>query len=108
MLVSEVLTELGYAVLHATDADEALGVLRSAARVDVMVTDIGLPGGMNGRELADAGRAARPKLKVLLITGYAENAVLNDAHLVPGMQVVTKPFAMETLARQVQLLVSGE
>jgi CheY-like chemotaxis protein len=63
---------------------------------------VGLPGGINGRQLADAGLAARPDLKVLFITGYAENAVIGDGHLKRGMQVLTKPFAMDDLARRVR------
>ena len=76
-------------------------MLRSDARVDLLATDVGLPGGMNGRQVADAGRAVRPSLKVLFITGYAENAVLSHGHLDPGMQVVTKPFDMEQLKRRI-------
>ena len=84
-----------------------LRVLQSDARIDLLVTDVGLPGGMNGRQVADAGRAIRPGLKVLFITGYAENAVVGNGHLDPGMHVLTKPFAMETLARRIRELVSG-
>ena len=82
-------------------------VLRSDARVDLLATDVGLPGGMNGRQVADAGRAVRPELKVLFITGYAENAVLGHGHLDPGMQVLTKPFAMEALASRIKDLIAG-
>ena len=77
------------------------------ARVDLLVTDVGLPGGMNGRQLADAGRALRPGLKVLFITGYAENAAIGHGHLEPGMHVLTKPFAMETLANRIRALIEG-
>ncbi len=76
-------------------------------RIDLLVTDVGLPGGMNGRQVADAARIARPKLKVPFITGYAENAVLSHSHLDPGMHVLTKPFAMETLASRIKDLISG-
>jgi FixJ family two-component response regulator len=73
----------------------------------LLITDLGLPGGMSGRQLADAGRRVRPDLKVLFITGYAENAVAGSGHLAPGMQVITKPFAMETLGDQIKNLIVG-
>ncbi len=80
-------------------------MLQSDARIDLLVTDVGLPGGMNGRQMADAARVARPGLKVLFITGYAENAVLSHGHLDPGMHVLTKPFAMEALASRIKDLI---
>ena len=107
MLVTEVLEDLGYTAIEAMDGNAGLRVLQSDARIDLLVTDVGLPGGMNGRQVADAGRAIRPGLKVLFITGYAENAVVGNGHLDPGMHVLTKPFAMETLARRIRELVSG-
>ena len=71
-------------------------------RVDLMVTDVGLPGGMNGRQLADAARQLRPELKILFITGYAENAAIGNGHLEPGMAILTKPFAMTAFANKVR------
>jgi DNA-binding LytR/AlgR family response regulator len=68
---------------------------------------VGLPGGMNGRQLADAARTTRPDLKVLFITGYAENAVIGNGHLEPGMHVMTKPFAMEALASRIKELIGS-
>jgi len=106
MLISEVLTELGYAVMESEDGPSAMQVIRSAAPIDLLITDVGLPGGMNGRQIAEAARIARPGLKVLFITGYAENAVLSHGHLESGMHVLTKPFAMETLADRVKSLIS--
>jgi CheY-like chemotaxis protein len=100
MLVGEVLRELGYNALEAADGASALRVLESPVRLDLLVTDVGLPGGVGGRQLAEAARATRPALQVLFITGYAENAAL-DA-LLPGMQVMTKPFAMEALASRIR------
>ena len=82
-----------------------LHVLRSSVRLDLLVTDVGLPGGMNGRQVADAARVLRPGLKVLFITGYAEAAVLSHGHLEPGMHVLTKPFALEALATRVKELI---
>ena len=107
MLASEVLEDLGYLAIEAADGAAALKVLQSDARVDLLVTDIGLPGGMNGREVAEAGRVVRPELKVLFMTGYAENAVLSHGHLSHGMHVLTKPFAMDVLARRIRLLITG-
>jgi DNA-binding response OmpR family regulator len=75
-------------------------------RLDLLVTDVGLPGGMNGRQVADAARIARPGLKVLFITGYAENAALSHGHLDPGMHVLTKPFTMESLGSRIRTLIS--
>jgi PAS domain S-box-containing protein len=107
MLVSEVLADLGYAALEAEDGAAGLKVLQSDARIDLLVTDVGLPGGLNGRQVADAARIVRPDLKVLFITGYAENAVLSHGHLDPGMHVVTKPFAIDALARRIRELIES-
>ncbi len=107
MLVAEVLADLGYIAVEAADGAAGLRVLQSDARVDLRVTDVGLPGGLNGRQLADAARAARPELRVLFITGYAENSVLSHGQLEPGMHVMTKPFAMEALASRIRELIEG-
>jgi PAS domain S-box-containing protein len=107
MLVSEVLSDLGYHALEAEDGVAGLRVLNSGKRIDLLVTDVGLPGGLNGRQMADAARASRPDLKVLFITGYAENAVLSHGHLDPGMHVMTKPFAMEALATRIRDLIEA-
>ena len=107
MLVTEVLEDLGYTAIEAADGASGLKVLQSDIRIDLLVTDVGLPGGMNGRQVADAARVARPALKVLFITGYAENAVLSHGHLDPGMHVLTKPFAMETLATRIKDLITA-
>ncbi|WP_255702279.1 hybrid sensor histidine kinase/response regulator [Roseomonas cutis] len=106
MLVMEVLEELGYAAIEAGDGAAGLKLLQSEARIDLLVTDVGLPGGMNGRQMADAARVTRPGLKVLFITGYAENAVVGDGHLEPGMHVMTKPFAMQALAQRIRSLIA--
>ena len=107
MLVSDVLEDLGYIAIEVADGAAGLRVLQSDARIDLLITDVGLPGGMNGRQVADAGRALRPGLKVLFITGYAENAVLSHGHLDPGMHVVTKPFAMDALATRIKELITA-
>lgn len=107
MLVSEVLADLGYNAIEAGDGAAGLKVLTSDVRIDLLVTDVGLPGGLNGRQVADAARSARPDLKVLFITGYAENALLSHGHLSPGMHVMTKPFAMEALAGRIRELIKS-
>ncbi|MGI4800191.1 MAG: ATP-binding protein, partial [Janthinobacterium lividum] len=108
MLVTEVLEELGYAAVEAADGSSGLQVLQSNVRIDLLVSDVGLPGGMNGRQMADAARVHRPDLKVLFITGYAENAVVGNGHLDPGMQVMTKPFTMEALASRIKAMIVGQ
>jgi PAS domain S-box-containing protein len=105
LLIVDVLQEFGYRVLQAVDGPSGLKILQSDTRLDLLITDVGLPGGMNGRQIADAGRAVRPKLKVLFITGYAENAVVGNGHLEPGMQIVTKPFAIDALANKVREMI---
>ena len=104
MLVAETLEDLGYTALEAADGPAALKAFAADRRIDLLVTDVGLPG-MNGRQLADAIRASRPDLQVLFITGYAENAVLNHGHLDAGMHVITKPFSMEALASRIKELI---
>ena len=105
MVIVDVLAELGYTVLEAKDGQSGLLVLESRTRIDLLVTDVGLPGGMNGRQLADAARQRRPDLKVLFVTGYAENAALGSGPLEHGMQVMTKPFAMNVFAARVQGII---
>ncbi|MBR1175903.1 PAS domain-containing protein [Bradyrhizobium sp. KB893862 SZCCT0404] len=101
MLLTDALEELGFSVLEAHDGPTGLKIMQSDATIDLLVTDVGLPGGMNGRQLADAARTTRPALKVLFITGYAENAIIGNGQLSPGMQVLTKPFVVEALASRV-------
>ena len=108
MLVTEILEDLGYTAIEAADSAAGLKVLQSDVRIDLLVTDVGLPGGMNGRQMADAARVSRPDLKVLFITGYAENAVLGNGHLAPGMAVLTKPFAMEAMAARIRSMIEGD
>jgi CheY-like chemotaxis protein len=108
MIATEQLEELGYLVLEAGDGPAAMKILNSDRIINLLITDVGLPGGMNGRQLADAARVSRPELQVLFITGYAENAVLNHGHLDQGMHVMTKPFEMETFARRVKDLVAKQ
>jgi PAS domain S-box-containing protein len=95
-LIVEVLEELGYRVLEAADGPAGLSVLQSQEPIALLITDVGLPG-MNGRQLADAGRERRPGLKIMFITGYAESAMLSSSKLETGMTVLTKPFAVNAL-----------
>jgi CheY-like chemotaxis protein len=106
MLVAEVLEQLNYLPVEAGDGAAALRVLRSDARVDLLVTDVALPGGMNGRQLVDAARELRPELRVLFITGYAENALVGNKQLAPNMRVLTKPFTIEALAAGIRDVLS--
>lgn len=107
MLVTDVLHDQGYTSIEAEDGPTALRVLQSDARVDLLITDVGLPGGMNGRQLADAARVTRPELKVLFITGYAENAIIGNAQLAPHMQLLTKPFVMDELANRIRTMIES-
>jgi PAS domain S-box-containing protein len=104
----EMLEYLGYDVIAAEDGLSALTVFAAHADIDLLITDVGMPNGMNGRQLADAIRARRPDLPVLFVTGYAEHAVLNHGHLERAMQIITKPFAVDVLARRVKALTEGE
>jgi len=101
MLIVEVVEEAGYVALEAADGQAGLRILQSSARVDLVITDVGLPGGMNGRQMADAARVNRPDLRILFVTGYAENAVVGNGSLDAGMSILTKPFAMDTLSAKI-------
>lgn len=107
MLVTDVLGDLGYVAIEAADSVAGLKVLESNTRIDLLVTDVGLPGGMNGRQMADAARVRRPDLKVLFVTGYAENAVLGNGRLGHGMGILTKPFSIEAMAERVRSMIEA-
>jgi CheY-like chemotaxis protein len=107
MLVAEVLQEHGYTAIGADNGPNGLRILQSERRIDLLITDVGLPGGLNGRQVADAARKTRPGLKVLFITGFAENAVVGDGRLAAGMAVMTKPFLLSTLSQKVRDLIAG-
>ena len=106
VLVCAVLSELGYAYVEAGDADTALPFLNSTQRIDLLVSDVGLPG-MNGRQLAEVGRQYRPGLKVLFITGYAEHAAVRGGFLDSGMQMITKPFTFDLLTAKVREMIKN-
>ncbi|WP_024671470.1 hybrid sensor histidine kinase/response regulator [Pseudomonas tremae] len=105
-LVSEVLSELGYLYIEAGEAMSAVPILESGQRIDLLISDVGLPG-MNGRQLADIARQLRPELKVLFITGYAEHAAVRGGFLETGMQLITKPFAFDHLTSKVREMIEA-
>jgi len=107
MLMAEVLQDLGYAAIEAINGNSALTVLGSDARIDLLVTDVGLPGGMNGLQLAETARQVRADLKVLFITGYAGETVFVGGPLDPGMHIMTKPFTMQALASRVKTIITN-
>ncbi|KAA2214173.1 PAS domain-containing sensor histidine kinase [Teichococcus oryzae] len=105
MLMGEALRKLGYATLEAADGPTALRLLQGGERLDLMVTDLGLPGGLNGRELAEAARRTQPGLKVLFITGFAEAAGLDARGLDAGTEMLPKPFSLEALATRIRAML---
>jgi len=96
------LKALGYEVRTASNGPEALSVLEQGAPVDVLLTDIVMPGGMNGKDLADAARAMREDLQVVFMSGYTENAIVHHGRLDPGVRLLSKPFRRQELARKVR------
>jgi CheY-like chemotaxis protein len=106
-LIIDVLFGLGYRTLEAADGAAAMRILDSKQRIDLLVTDVGLPV-MNGRQIYEAAVRTRPDLKVLFMTGYAENATVANGLLPPGMEMITKPFTMEKLARRISRVLGDE
>ncbi|WP_375413653.1 PAS domain-containing protein [uncultured Bradyrhizobium sp.] len=105
-VIVETLQDQGYRILQAVDGPSGLRILQLDQRVDLLVTDVGLPG-MNGRQLADQARETRPDLKILFITGYAENAAIAGDFLQPGMEMITKPFDLDDLSRRIREMVKS-
>ena len=106
-LVAEAIGDLGHDVLVASDGSDAIRVLEAAdAPIDLLITDVGLPGGMNGRQVADAALERLPSLKILFITGYAEQTVIGGRQLAPNMALMTKPFALDALSDRVSALLA--
>ncbi|MCR5874536.1 PAS domain S-box protein [Phenylobacterium sp. J426] len=103
-VVVELLRELGYEAIEVSSSEDALQVLRSPRRIDLMVSDVGLPG-LNGRQLAERAREARPDLPVLFMTGYAAGAARRSEFLGPGMEMISKPFAMDALAQKIREMI---
>ncbi len=96
------LRELGYLVLEASDGAQALRILELRPEVELLFTDVGLPGGMNGRQLADRARAVRPGLMVLFTSGYARNAIVHQGRLDPGVELLSKPFTLAQMAKKLR------
>ena len=105
-VIIEMLRDQGYLTREAPDGPAGLRILRLDEPVDLLLTDIGLPG-MNGRQLADQARELRPDLKILFMTGYAENASNAEGFLQPGMDMITKPFDLGNLSQRVRAIISG-
>jgi CheY-like chemotaxis protein len=106
MLVADTLVDMGYQAIEAGDAASGLRVLESDARVDLLITDVGLPGEMNGKEMADRARKNRPGLKIFFITGFAENAAVSNRNIGPGMHILSKPFAIDKLVARIKALLA--
>ncbi len=106
-MVCEILTDAGYTVLQACGGSAGLHILQSEATIDLLVTDVGLPGAMNGRQMADSARTSRPQLKILFVTGYAQNSVVGNGHMASGMHVLTKPFSLDVLRRRISDILTG-
>jgi CheY-like chemotaxis protein len=104
--IVDALADLDYTVLEASNARLAIGIMDTSARIDLLVTDIALNGGLNGRQLAEAARQRRPSLKVLFITGYASNPVDGQGTaLPPATELISKPFSLAVLAVKVQSMI---
>jgi PAS domain S-box-containing protein len=104
---SDMLRELGYRVVMAEDAASALRLVGERPEIRLLFTDVGLPGGMNGRQLADAVRARRPELPVLFTTGYARNAIVHHGRLDPGINLLSKPFTYAELADKLSRMLAA-
>jgi CheY-like chemotaxis protein len=105
MLITEVLEGLGYAAIEAADANSGQKVLQSNVRIDLLITDVGLPGSLTGLQMVDAARIDRPNLKVLCITGYPLKAATQAGDLETDMHVLMKPFTLEMLASRVEAII---
>ena len=105
--MADLLSDNGYTVLQADTGQAAMRHIQSHARIDLLLTDVGLPGGMNGRQLADAARHHRARLKVLFVTGYDEQAALTSGLMEPGMAIMTKPFNIDLFSEKVRNIMKN-
>jgi CheY-like chemotaxis protein len=103
----ETLAELGYRVLSDTNGAAAIDILDSGADIDLLFTDVVMPGGLNGRQLANEAVRRRPGLKVLFTTGYTRNAIVHHGRLDPGLEMIGKPFSSDELTRKVRAILDG-
>lgn len=106
MIVLDELNELGYTTLEAMDGPTALPILQSSQKIDLLISDVGLPG-LNGRQIAEIGRQHRPGLPVLFMTGYAQSAAARSEFLAPGMEMISKPFSMDEMAAKIRDMLSS-
>ena len=104
---TEILTDLGYSILEADSADAALAIIEEASDIDLLFTDIVMPGAMNGRQLADEARRRRPSLKVLFTTGYTRNAIVHHGRLDPGLHMISKPFTAQDLGAKIRTVLES-
>jgi CheY-like chemotaxis protein len=102
----DMLRGLGYGVLAAADGPSALPLLESNPNIALLLTDVGLPGGLNGRQLADEARRRHPGLRVLFATGYARNAIVHHGRLDPGVELITKPYSMASLGAKLRQMLT--
>jgi CheY-like chemotaxis protein len=104
----EILTDLGYSVLAAANAAAALEIIGRGHDIDLLFTDIIMPGGMNGRQLADQAIRRRPALRVLFTTGYTANAIVHHGRLDPDVELISKPFTYDSLAHKIRTLLDAK
>ena len=104
-VIVAVLQDLGYSFMEAANADAALAIFDTGTHIDLLVTDVGLPG-MNGRQLSEIATARQPGLKVLFVTGYAEQAAMRHGFLSAGMQMIKKPFVIDELADRIRSILA--
>jgi CheY-like chemotaxis protein len=104
---ADVLGGFGYRVATAADGITALAVLEKLSNIDLLFTDVGLPNGMNGRQLADEARRRNPGLRVLFTTAYARDAIVHQGRLDPGVELIVKPFTHSSLAAKVRHVLDG-
>jgi CheY-like chemotaxis protein len=102
---SGVLRDLGYQVFEAADAASAIGFLESSRSIDLLFTDVVLPDGLHGRNVADHARRLHPSIKVLFTTGYTRNAIVHNGRLDAGVNLLSKPFTFRALAEKVRKIL---
>jgi DNA-binding response OmpR family regulator len=105
---TDTLRDFGYGVAEAADGEAALRILRDDKTIQLLFTDVGLPGGMNGRRLSEAALKIRPDLKVLFTSGYTRNAIVHDGRLDPGVELISKPFTQTALANKLRDILEAQ
>jgi CheY-like chemotaxis protein len=107
LLITDVLRGAGYATMEAVDGASAMRIIDSGVPIDLLISDVGLPGGLNGRQLADAALALRPDMKILLVTGYAEASTFDPPGRGSSIEILTKPFSVEALTTRVRAVMAA-